>query len=263
MRPLVVMIAFNRMGETLLTLESIAATTDLENLALVVVDNGSTDGTREAIEEWWSHQWIPSGAIYCFDENIGCPRALNKALALRDDGQPFVKIDNDVRILTPGWIDKVQDLIEWRAGFGDLPVGIIGAHYPKAEHGRERSREDHEGEDTQIIHCLPVIGHAVWHSGEFMDRVGFFDVLGPGHLYGFEDLLMCQKAVQDRGNDLGDTWEVFYWDGWEIENLQRHNSLGDQRAEHVEKYRPEYERRVQAIRMGGTLRCDEEGQPVE
>ncbi len=247
MEPLIVMVTFNRQSETRRALAALEETTDLGQVEMVIVDNGSTDGTADLVQEWS----FGKRGVYCYplDQNIGCPRALNLALeAHRQPGQAVVKIDNDVRLLTPGWVEKVQYLEQrW------LPVAMIGAYYRGVLEGRLLGQEAFEG---QTLHRVrPIIGHCVWHSGLFLDRVGFFDVLAPDHLYGFEDLILSHKASR-----LG--FFTLVWEGWRIENIQRKNSLGDQRDEHVERMRPLYRQRCAALAEGGTVRTGPDGLPA-
>ena len=248
MEPLIVMVTFNRESETRRALEALEETTDLDQVEMVIVDNGSTDGAVDLVQEWS----FGKRRVYCYplDQNIGCPRALNFALeAHRQPGQAVVKVDNDVRILTPGWVEKVEYLEKrW------FPVALIGAYYDGVLEGRLLGQDEFEGQT--LYRVRPVIGHCVWHSGLFLDRVGFFDVLAPDHLYGFEDLILSHKA-----NQLG--FFTLAWEGWQIENIQRKNSLGDLRDEHVERMRPLYQERCAALAVGGTIRTGPDGLPVE
>ena len=69
-------------------------------LEILVVDNGSTDGSRE----WLAEQ--PDVRLIENDENLGAPRARNQALA-QARGEWIVFMDNDV-IVTPGWLSRLR-----------------------------------------------------------------------------------------------------------------------------------------------------------
>jgi len=253
-KPLVIITVFNRARETLETLRALDATTDLNEIELVIVDNGSTDGARNAVLEWL--RWRSGYKIrsLALDENVGCPRALNLALRFRKAGQPVVKLDNDVRILTPGWAGKIERMLTDRRSWDGREVAMVGAYYDGVLDGRCHGHDD-EIMPT-LYHVRPIIGHAVWHTGSFMDAVGYFDVLADDHLYGFEDLLLTHKA-----GIMG--WDTLVWEGWRIENIQRHNALGrDQQDEHVKQMRPLYNARVDDLRRGGALLTGSDGRPV-
>jgi glycosyltransferase involved in cell wall biosynthesis len=251
MRPLVLLTTFNRKVETLQTLAALEATTDLSGIDLIITDNGSEDGTAEAVLDWsFSRQMdgLPVWA-YLLPRNIGCPRALNMMLKEhRQPGQPVVKLDNDVRILTPGWVELTARL----AAAPTNPVAMVGAFYDSALDGR---RVGGAGTflDHPIHYARPIIGHAVWHTGAFMDLVGYFDVLADDHLYGFEDLILSHKATT-----MG--WATLVWEAWRIENIQRHNSLGAGRDTHVEHMRPLYNERLANL-TPETVYTNFDGQP--
>jgi hypothetical protein len=251
--PLVVMTCYGRPKETGQTLEALAATTDLDAIQLVVVNNSATPEMAAVLDPWWADHARSGWGLYHLPENVGCPRALNLALERhRAPGQAVVKIDNDVALLTPGWVDYVAGLVTGVAAEG-LPVAMVGPMYDGALDGRLMSSAHWRG---RLVHQVrPVIGHAVWHSGAFIDRVGYFDVLDPAHLYGFEDLLMSHKAAALR-------WLTLIDPGWRICNLQRQNSLGRERDARVEERRPLYEARARALASGEHLLNGPDGMPV-
>lgn len=256
MKPLVIITTFNRERETRETLAALEETLDLGAVEIVIVDNGSMDDTLSVVQDWvWIHgRWETDSPIgYLLEKNIGCPRALNYALAQRRKlGQPVVKLDNDVRLLTSGWVAKVRRLIENREA-RDKPVAMVSAYYDGVLDGRVSSVEQ-EWEGHLLHRLCPIVGHTVWHTGVFMDAVGHFDVLSDEHLYGFEDLIMSCKA-QSMG------WDMLVWEGWQIENLQRHNSLGDMQNDHVNRMRSLYNQRVAALERGGPIWTGPDGRP--
>jgi len=258
MKPLIVITSYNRADELGRTLAALEETTDLHGVDLVVVDNGSGNGTVDMLCRWReSHTHFGNTHVLLLPSNIGCPRALNKALELyRQPGQPVVKLDNDVEMLTVGWVDKVASALARLQDWEGRNVAMIGANYPGVLEGRLLMTEENVGFSRLLHHVAVVIGHCVWHTGPFMDAVGYFDVLSPEHLYGFEDLLLsCKAGAMD--------WRMFVWEGWSIRNIQRHSALGRERQNgHVAQMRSLYNERRQAILAGETLWTGADGQPV-
>lgn len=254
MEPLIIITSYNRRRETQQTLKALSDTTNLSRVTIAIVDNGSTDGSPQAINAWINEVDAPCITLHRLEKNIGCPKALNAALLQhRQPGQPVVKLDNDVRILTRGWVSKVEALVAlWKSAYG--PLAMLSAYYPGVLEGRLR-RVWGKYKNEDVYYVQPVIGHAVWHTAEFMDKIGFFDVLADDHLYGFEDLIMSHKASALK-------WAALVWKGWQIENVQRKNSLGEQRDEHVERMRPLFNERVRALLEGGPIDTPPTGFPI-
>ena len=249
MKPLAALTVFNRLDVTKITLMSLEPF--LNQIDLVIVDNGSEPETRDWVHDWVFRDNRPVRLIE-LDHNIGCPRALNLVLADRLAGQPFIKFDNDVRVLSIGWVHAVKRLVKWWES-NERKVGMISAYYEPWQQQRVKGEEVYEGQT--VWHIQPVVGHAVWHTPEFLEQVGYFDVLRDDHLYGFEDLILSHKATR-----LG--FELLAWEGWKIENVQRQNALGREgRDRHVEEMRPLYEGRVSRYSLGGSTYTNAHGLP--
>jgi len=258
MKPLIGMISFNREQETLATLNSLAATGALTEAEVLVWDNGSTDGTQEALLQAVEFGTLQRDQLWLSPENFGCPKALNAILwARRKPGQHFIKVDNDVELITPHWVRQLCAFLDdhpdvamaspWYREMGDAPGRVVRT-FPG------------------WIEVFPVVGHTVIHQGRFLDETGYFDVLGPDHLYGFEDNLMCHRA-----GAAGLKCAVVR--GVELKNLQRHNSMDvakkqgakiEDHKQHVARLRPRYEQRIWQIRAAkGLYHVGPEGEQHE
>jgi GT2 family glycosyltransferase/Tfp pilus assembly protein PilF len=87
---------------------------------LMLVDNGSTDGTLSYLEEIRRRHRPARTAIIRNESNLGYPAGCNQALE-QAKGQYIVFLNNDT-IVTPGWLDG---LIRW--SLHDWPnVGLVG-----------------------------------------------------------------------------------------------------------------------------------------
>ena len=241
MKPLIGITSYNRANLLAQTIEALEITTCGEEYELVIVDNASTDHSANWLNSWYDRlSPLRQGKTVLYQKtNTGCPRALNLILAYRKMGQPFVKLDNDVEIETPGWIGVVADFARRH-----IDAAMIGAWYDGVL-GPGDCRKKGEIDDAYVVDLLP--GHFVWHGGSFMDRAGYFDVLSAQHLYGFEDWIMCHKA-----HLLGGT--VYVLKGVQMRNLQTHKAyapIGDQdKDSHVEAMRPAFLQRLAALREG-------------
>lgn len=104
---------FNGIQHIQLCLESIRRNT-ADPYEVIVVDNGSTDGSREYLREQKDIILIEN------PENVGAPGARNQFLAL-SKGDYIVFLDNDT-VVTRGWTTRLIRHME-----SDPQIGIIGA----------------------------------------------------------------------------------------------------------------------------------------
>ena len=249
-KPLVIMPVFNRPKETMAALGQFAKVTNRDGAHFVIVDNGSDGDLPGQIVEWAA---LYGAIVRLLPENIGCPAALNLAInEYRRQGQAVVKVDNDVMIETPRWIFCVSRFLErWEAVMG--PTAMVSLNYPGSHDNRAMGGPAIVTLGRDVWRMKVVVGHAVWHTGAFMDQVGHFDVLSDEHIYGFEDLIMCEKARQ-----LG--MHMVEWAGWSGGVVAR-NSLGHGRDAHIQAMRPLFNARIRALRGDGAIRTGKDGQP--
>ncbi|MXY97157.1 MAG: glycosyltransferase, partial [Gemmatimonadetes bacterium] len=90
----IVILNWNRVGDTLECLDSLARM-DYSSFSIVVVDNGSTDGSPEAIERW-GREHLPLTLIRNA-ENRGFVRGSNQGMrhALTTDTEYVFLLNND------------------------------------------------------------------------------------------------------------------------------------------------------------------------
>lgn len=88
--------------------EKLASNTTYGNVEVVVVDDGSTDGSLAILRRWQSEgPWSEFALIE--QENAGVAHALNRALK-RASGDVIVRLDGDATIETPGWLERMLAL---------------------------------------------------------------------------------------------------------------------------------------------------------
>lgn len=85
---------------TRLCLESVLGAGDLALFELIVIDNGSTDGSADYLDELARRD--PRVRVELGDENRGFPAAVNRGLAA-SRGRHLVLLNNDA-IVAPGWL---------------------------------------------------------------------------------------------------------------------------------------------------------------
>lgn len=120
---------------TVRTLTSIGVTADLSKARLWIVDNGSTcPSTARFLSVWREDQLNRGGQVRLFrlPRNEYATYAFNRLLAMADDADYVVRIEDDIEFATPGW-PQVLTRFLCDSGFGlvstkplDLPEKALG-----------------------------------------------------------------------------------------------------------------------------------------
>ena len=188
-----VMCVFNGLEDTRACLESLRGTT--EPFRLVVMDNGSTDGTPQFLERFTYP--YPLTRVRS-DANDGVIAALNRAWRLADT-EFLCFLHNDTAMVEPAWLSRLLGAL------AEPSVGLAGLY------GAKRLRADGRAVGRTIVHSLvpaPTV-RAPWEdvvfvdsvcmaiSRELMDAVGGFDE-GYGFYHGHDRDLSLAVLERDR-----------------------------------------------------------------
>ncbi len=111
----IVILCWNRWKLTERCLETIRAHTDLSTVDVLVVDNGSSDETRERLAE------IPWVRVLRNSSNLGFVRGNNAGIRAVDADRDVLLLNNDVEVLHDGWVDALR-----RTAYSASDVGIVG-----------------------------------------------------------------------------------------------------------------------------------------
>lgn len=113
----IIILTWNGLAYTKRCLETLRARTAFPVYEVVVVDNGSTDGTVEYLR---SLPWL---RLFENRDNLGFVRGNNRALAECGGGDSdFVLLNNDTEIVQPDWLSRLQ-----ATAYSAPEVGIVGA----------------------------------------------------------------------------------------------------------------------------------------
>ena len=99
-----VIAVYNQLHYTRQCLESIARNTELP-YELILVDNGSTDGTREFLSNL-------KDKVITNETNLGCAKAWNQGVRA-SEGDVIGILNNDI-VVTPGWLANLVAFMEQR-----------------------------------------------------------------------------------------------------------------------------------------------------
>jgi GT2 family glycosyltransferase/glycosyltransferase involved in cell wall biosynthesis len=114
-RVTIVILCWNRWELTRRCLETLKTHTDLTDVDVLVVDNGSTDETPARLGE------VPWIRVLTNPSNLGYVRGNNAGIRAAEPGSDVLLLNNDVEILQPGWLDSLR-----AAAHAAKDVGIVG-----------------------------------------------------------------------------------------------------------------------------------------
>jgi len=180
----IIILTYNRLDCTKKCIEAITDNAPYgDGYEIVVVDNGSTDGTRE-----WLEAQVAEGGIlklHLCQENIGVPAGWNIGIELAtSDTDYYVILNNDVYV-TPGWLEKLMAVITLNP-----LIGMVG---PMTN---EISGPQLRGSFPQgwNFYFWRLVGFCLLIKGEVLRKVGEFDErFGRGN---FEDDDYSVRVIQ-------------------------------------------------------------------
>ncbi len=168
---------------------------DAPKAEILVVDNGSTDGSRELAE-----QRFPQIRLIALDQNYGFPRAVNEGI--KASSRPYViLLNNDTEVL-PGFTDALADALEADPSAFSAQAKLISLYNPEKiddagnfycalgwafARGKNRSAAYYEKPGAIFAACA---GAAAYRK-DFFGRLGCFD---EGHFAYLEDVDVGWRA---------------------------------------------------------------------
>jgi GT2 family glycosyltransferase len=179
-------------------LASLRRTTDFSRVHVVVVDNGSTDGTVPFLQAQEGIEVILNEA------NLGFVRGNNAALRAIPADHDAILLNNDTEIDDPAWVEKLQ-----ASAHADAAIGVVGCRIrqmdmPLLQHvGTFMPDFSYWGQQLcggeADINQYPtdrdvegVVFACVYIRREVLDKVG---VLDEDYFSYYEDTDYCLKAL--------------------------------------------------------------------
>lgn len=214
----------NRKNLTLECLENLSQCGDLQRYHVVVIDDGSTDGTTEAIDSLY-----PEVTVLAGDGNLWWTGAIKKGMeyAYKQGAEFFVWLNDDCRVSTT----TINNLINFSQDNKEVIVGCQGveANNPEtvAFGGKVKSWGGYQiikGSPNQIISCDIISGNLVCLPRYIIEKIGYPEPALTPH-YGGDALFLIRARkvgfkifVDTRTNVLNITSEQkLYPKHWFIE----------------------------------------------
>ncbi|WP_430742472.1 glycosyltransferase [Bacillus atrophaeus] len=190
----IIILTYNELVLTKKCLASIEKHTQEEDIELIIVDNGSTDGTREYLAGLSSVRTILNG------ENLGFAKGCNQGIeAAKGDNLLF--LNNDTMV-TQNWLSamlRVLDQSDQTGMVGPVSNYVSGAQmipnaYQTLEEMEPFAKAHCEKEKHKTKRVLRLVGFCLLIKRAVIDEIGGFD---ERFAYGsFEDDDLCLRAIQ-------------------------------------------------------------------
>jgi GT2 family glycosyltransferase len=194
----IVVVTWNGLAYTKTCIESILELTDYPAFELIVVDNGSTDGTLEYLRSL-EHVKLISNEV-----NLGFSKGANIGIAAASPDSDIVILNNDIKITDPQWLQKLAKAAHTRETIGIVGCRLVfpdGTLNHTAAYVRpfelfgenEGGTEDDIGQATETKPVEAVIGAVMYIKRSAIDKLGGFD---ESYFSYFEDSDLCYRAAQ-------------------------------------------------------------------
>ncbi|HEV8631865.1 MAG TPA: glycosyltransferase [Thermoanaerobaculia bacterium] len=238
----VVMLSYERQAYLQRALRALLARTPRQPIEVVVVDNGSTDGSADTIRAAFASGWISQAVL--LRRNCGTSAAYNAGFHLADSRSKFLmKLDGDIEIQSPDWVERVVDL------FTATPrLGIVSLDQDNHLGFRLLRTRRHAGATVAAMREWPC-GSAMVIPRSVRQEIGPF-VEVPGKQYIFDDVDYCNRVERHGLLALvlrdARVYHQRQLDGGELRQLVSFNQ-GQRAAEDTLRIAVEYDRGLRPI----------------
>lgn len=179
------------------TLESLKNTVDYDRHKIRLSVNAYTQRTLNIIEHYQNIGVVDM--VITNPVNIGTAEAINKVWRSRQPGQHCLKMDDDVVIESPGWLDLLEECIA-----RDPNIGIIGLKRTDCWENTKHEDPYYRSELIQLPHepgqrwltiekVSHVIGTCQLYNSALLDQMGY---LFQPCLYGYDDVLAAWRSYK-------------------------------------------------------------------
>lgn len=175
------------------TLRSLARTVNYDVHTIALSINSYTEETQRILKKFD----YMIDYVYYNRENKGTAAAINDIWKNRQPGQHCIKMDDDVVIHNPGWIEIMTEAIE-----RDSSIGIIGLKRKDCIEKPEHPDPDYKSELMHVVQkpgekwivvekVKHVMGTCQMYNSALLDKIGY---LYQPSLYGYDDVLASWRS---------------------------------------------------------------------
>ena len=191
----IIIITYNNLDYNRICLESIRKYTPSDTYEVIIVDNNSSDGTREWLKEQTDIKLILNG------ENLGFPKGCNLGIDISKKDNDILVLNNDTKV-TPRWLDNLKICLYSDEKIGaaasitnncsnyqaiNVPYTDIENMIDFADKNNISNSEKWEEKSRLVAFCMLI-------KREVINKIGTFDErFTPGN---FEDDDLCMRIIE-------------------------------------------------------------------
>lgn len=164
----IVVLSYNRLAYLRSTLESLIANTPRNEFELIVVDNGSTDGSVAALRGLAERGAIDK--LILSKRNRGTAPGFNIGFAYADPSSRYiVKLDSDIKLLTSDWLERFDRF------FKNVPdAGMLALYQVNHPRLMVVPRDQVAGEKVISWNWWPIGSACMTIPRSIFQRLGYF-----------------------------------------------------------------------------------------
>ena len=147
----IIVTTFNRLEYTKQCLQSVFDNTDKSDYHLTVIDNNSTDGTKEYLTELKANDKIDT--LHLLNENVGVACAVN--LGIDVNAEYNIKLDNDIVIQSKNWLKELIEVCEKIKNVGIVAYNFEVDLYGVTSESGIDIAEKNDGNLGGALLCIP------------------------------------------------------------------------------------------------------------
>ncbi len=191
----IIILTYNNLIYNHICIDSIRKYTKENTYEIIVVDNNSTDGTREWLKEQKDIKSILN------DENVGFPKGCNIGIAASGKENDILFLNNDT-VVTPRWLDNLKICLYSDDKVGatsaitnncsnyqsvSVPYSDVKDMIPFAEANNVSNPQKWEGKVRLVAFCMLI-------RRDVLNKIGVMDEqFTPGN---FEDDDLCMRIIE-------------------------------------------------------------------
>jgi len=196
----IIILTWNGIEYTKKCLDTLRKHTEYDNYKIIIVDNGSTDGTVEYLKS------LDNISLIINPVNVGFVRGNNQAIKETDPDSDIILLNNDTEILTSqkDWIQHLHNTAYSKPDIGIIgcrlqrPSGMLqhaGAYMPvKTFWGQQIGSEEMDINQYPFTHEVECVAFACTYiKRELINKIG---VLSEDYFSYFEDTDYCLTAKE-------------------------------------------------------------------